>query len=473
MGTPQDWSRAWEGALETNTHTGPGRQLSPCRAPHLLGAGGSVKDTCGLPMEPQGNGLHSRTPSSKSGPGSPGPIPASGPWGPRAAHSPGNAQQEEVELVGVGQLGAVLRERVQVFHLQGESAHVGPWPPSPPRKPPHRPAPAHACPPGPTHVQHSCVCPCVRASPPLSLWGAPGQGRLGSAPLTSCFSGRSLRNCLRTSTSNLVVSPARIMAVTSSLELRERGRGLGEQRARRPLLWAPGGPQRMTSLRLRPELPGHREGNPPAWGRTVTWLEADSRAPCLSGHPCSFFLGAAQDPGRGLTHAQGPRWQEPALSSCREGPGGRGHRPLLSGPPLPQGAGWGSPGPPVGAVWGTDWPQGGRVALPRSDPPPKALHSPRGQGLGRTSCSPFKLLQKDVEVQALLGVQKGDLENTPPWCWYLWLHRDPCTPTTGPGQPYLLGLLPGGGGHALLGLGLREAEEPLDAGEVGLHDLGA
>ena len=47
--------------------------------------------------------------------------------------------------------------------------------------------------------------------------------------LTSCFSGRSLRSCLRTSTSNLVLFPARIMAVTSSLELegREGGGGRG------------------------------------------------------------------------------------------------------------------------------------------------------------------------------------------------------------------------------------------------------
>lgn len=33
--------------------------------------------------------------------------------------------------------------------------------------------------------------------------------------------------------------------------------------------------------------------------------------------------------------------------------------------------------------------------------------------LPHPSCSPFKLLQEDVEVQALLGVQKSDLENTP------------------------------------------------------------
>lgn len=54
-----------------------------------------------------------------------------------------------------------------------------------------------------------------------------------------------------------------------------------------------------------------------------------------------------------------------------------------------------------------------------------------------------KLLQEDVEVQALLGVQKSDL----------------------------LGLLPGWGHCLFLGLGHGEGEEPLDGGEVRLHHL--
>lgn len=39
-------------------------------------------------------------------------------------------------------------------------------------------------------------------------------------------------------------------------------------------------------------------------------------------------------------------------------------------------------------------------------------------------------------------------------------------------HPYLLGLLPGRGHRLLLGFGRGEGEEPLDAGEVGLHHLG-
>lgn len=42
-----------------------------------------------------------------------------------------------------------------------------------------------------------------------------------------------------------------------------------------------------------------------------------------------------------------------------------------------------------------------------------------------------------------------------------------------PAQPHLLGLLPGGGSCGLLGLRHGEGEEPLDAGEVRLHHLGA
>ena len=76
--------------------------------------------------------------------------------------------------------------------------------------------------------------PRVGCSPGVAL-GQPGAGRCPGprplVPLTSCFSGRSFRSCLRTSTSNLVVSPARIMATTSSLELGREVGGRGRLRA--------------------------------------------------------------------------------------------------------------------------------------------------------------------------------------------------------------------------------------------------
>lgn len=39
--------------------------------------------------------------------------------GQASPSSPGNAQQEEVELVSAGQLGSILREGAQVFDLRG------------------------------------------------------------------------------------------------------------------------------------------------------------------------------------------------------------------------------------------------------------------------------------------------------------------------------------------------------------------
>lgn len=322
------------------------------------------------------------------------------------------------------------------FSICREEAHRGilaPIPsqeaPAPPGTCPCLPARAHSC---PAQLRVS-VCPCVPSSFPVgSTWAGPAR----LCPTHLVLFGKELEELLK----NLHVEFGSVPSSDHGGDVLigaagERAWSQWEQREHRPPPLGSWGtllvrdcPQRTTSLLFRPELPGHREGNPPAWGRTVTWLEADSRAPCLSGHPCSSFLGAAQDPGRGLTHAQGPPWQEPALSSCREGPGGREHCPLLSGPLLPQGAGWGSPGPPVGGGLGHRLAPGRGSRTSPEPPTPRALRSPRGQGLGRTGRSPFKLLQEDVEVQALLGVQKGDLENTPPWCWYLWLHRDPRTP---------------------------------------------
>ena len=91
--------------------------------------------------------------------------------------------------------------------------------------------------------------PLLRGSPP------PPPGAAGSSPLTSCFSGRSLRSCFSTSTSNLPVSPARIIAMTSSLGLQVDRTGRRGQGRTLPQRWGlPLGP-RQTPLLGTPGAP--------------------------------------------------------------------------------------------------------------------------------------------------------------------------------------------------------------------------
>lgn len=116
-------------------------------------------------------------------------------------------------------------------------------------------------------------------SPSPAPAGSPRQGPCPASLLTSCFSGSSLRSCLSTSTSNLVVSPERIIAATSSLELqgaRERagvewGAGEGTRRpggdGPRPTtplpatLGSPRMPTRLGTQKVN-RLPGHTAMRP-------------------------------------------------------------------------------------------------------------------------------------------------------------------------------------------------------------------
>lgn len=88
---------------------------------------------------------------------------------------------------------------------------------------------------------------------------------------------------------------------------------------------------------------------------------------------------------------------------------------------------------------------GGRDCGAGAGPSSRGPPSPR---------SPLKLLQKDVEVQALLGVQERDLENTQPGVWHLEEARSPTpvgAPSPGPG-PTSLGSFLAGAAAGSLGL---------------------
>lgn len=140
--------------------------------------------------------------------------------------------------------------------------------------------------------------------------------------------------------------------------------------------------------------------------------------------------------------------------------GGRGSQ-LLPGSASP-GSLDGSPGPPAWGVCGYHpthrlWPQGREVHFPGAacrercgaqDGRPEGLlgwgWGGAGGGAGPSpTCplslrSPLKLFQKDVEVQALLGVQESDLEHTQPGVWHPEEARSPApvgAPSPGPAPP--------------------------------------
>lgn len=130
-------------------------------------------------------------------------------------------------------------------------------------------------------------------------------------------------------------------------------------------------------------------------------------------------------------------------------------------------------GPQLGGVWGTDWPQGGGVALPRSPPHPGHCAAREGRGWVGRAAHHLNCFRKMLRFRLFLESRKVIWKTPRPGVGTCGCTETPVPPPTRPGRPHLLGLLPGGGGHAFLGLGLGEAEEPLNAGEVRLHDLGA
>lgn len=157
---------------------------------------------------------------------------------------------------------------------------------------------------------------------------------------------------------------------------------------------------------------------------------------------------------------------------------GREHCPLLSGPQLPQGVGTGAlQGPRLGAARSYDLSTKGEAHFPG-----EACRGHcgtedgrcRGGGGGLVGGPAHHLncFRKMFRFRLFLESRNVIWRIAPPRCWYLRGHRGP-RPAPAPAGPHLLGLLPGRGGHVLLGLGLGEAEQPLDAGEVGLHGLGS
>lgn len=159
----------------------------------------------------------------------------------------------------------------------------------------------------------------------------------------------------------------------------------------------------------------------------------------------------------GLGAAPGPH---PGSATARLWLGGVGGGPSCSLGLLPQGVWTGRQGPQPGECAVITPPTGsgprdgkctsqGRPAESAAEPRMggrRDCWAGGGAGLGAgpsPTCplslrSPLKLFQKDVEVQALLGVQESDLEDTQPGVWHPEEARSPApvgAPSPGPAPP--------------------------------------